>query len=174
MTETFADMLAEGGKKNSLGRVNEVIEIVLADKSRLEELYQTIFDDDSWVRMRAIDAFEKICRVHPEWITPYIDKIQQELSASSQASIQWHIAEIYTQVELSSDQKEKAITWLKNLLGNKDSDWIAVSNAMETLAFFVRSGDPSRADLVNVLRVQLNHKSKAVTKRAQKLLAEFS
>ena len=88
MVETFADILADGGKSNSLGRTNEVIHIVLSSKSRLGDLYDCVFNDDAWVRMRAIDAIEKICRQHPEWLFTYIDRFQLELGPCSQPSIQ--------------------------------------------------------------------------------------
>lgn len=174
MNETFAGMLAEDGKKNSLGRVNDVIEVVLGDKTRLEELYRTISHDDAWVRMRAIDAFEKICREHPEWIKPFIVRIQNELSQSTQASIQWHIAQIYTQIELTDSQKNKAIDWLKEQIASTEVDWIVSANCMDGLAHFVRNGDARKSDLIMVAEVQLGHKSNAVTKRAQKLLSEFA
>ena len=72
MKDTFVEILAVGGKTNSLGRTEEVIQAVLRDNNLLEELYKCVFNDDAWVRMRAIDAFEKICREHPDWITQYI------------------------------------------------------------------------------------------------------
>lgn len=53
MIQTFAAMHAEGGHANSLGRVNDVIELVLPDRPCLDELYACLFDDDAWVRMRA-------------------------------------------------------------------------------------------------------------------------
>lgn len=102
MVELLTSILAEGGKKNSLGRVNDVIELVLAKPAQIDELYMAMFDENAWVRMRAADAFEKVCRKQPEWIKPYINKIQTELDQSQQASIQWHIAEIYRQVELNA------------------------------------------------------------------------
>lgn len=174
MNEMFTDMLAEGGKKNSLGRVNDVIKAVLHDKSRLKELYQIISHEDAWVRMRAIDAFEKICRERPEWIEPYINKIQNDLSSSSQPSIQWHIAQIYSQIDLSNSQKNKAISWLMKQLSTVEVDWIVAANAMKTLAYFIRKRDIKKSDLIAILETQANHKSPAVVKRAQKLLSEFS
>lgn len=173
MREKFEDMLAEDGHKNSLGRVNDVIDQVLADSSRLEELYNTMFGQDAWVRMRAADAFEKVCREHPEWIVPYIDRIQNELSTCSQPSIQWHIAEIYCQVELDKGQKAHAIKWLKNLLSSVDVDWIVAANSMKALAYFAAHGEVTKTALRTSLKNQLSHKSNAVVKRAKKLLAEF-
>ena len=170
MNERFATILAEDGKKNSLGRVNDVIEAVLADPSRLEELYATMFDEDAWVRMRAADGFEKICRVHPEWIQKYIDRIQTELDQSKQASIQWHIAEIYSQITLDDAQKKHAINWLRNLLETTDVDWIVTGDAMKTLAYFVDHNEFDTREFTRLLQIQLEHKSKAIRKKAEKLL----
>ncbi len=171
MHEAFAAMLAEDGKKNSLGRANEVIELVLNEPSRLEELYQTIVsNDDAWVRMRAVDAFEKICRSHSDWIQPYVDRLQKDLSDRTQPSIQWHIAEIYMQVKLNTNQKKQALAWLEQRLESTDVDWIVAVNSMKTLAYFAAKGDITNATLRALLEVQLNHKSNAVIKRAQKLL----
>lgn len=174
MNQSFTAMLLEDGKKNSLGRVNDVVEIVLSDQSKLSELYKTIFHEDAWVRMRAIDAFEKVCRVHPEWIELYIDMIQMELSKSTQASIQWHIAQIYSEVALTKDQKSRAIEWLSTILNSKETDWIVAANAMTTLAGFVRKRDIDKSALLEILEIQKAHKSSAVVKRVHKLLLEFS
>jgi hypothetical protein len=174
MAEKFVEMLAVGGKSNSLGRVNEVIELVINNKDRLAELFGCVFDDDAWIRMRAVDAIEKICRIHPEWITPYIDKFSQELAPKSQPSIQWHLAQIYSQVSLTSEQKNFVINWLKNLLSTKDVDWIVSANAMVTLVQFTNDDSFPRDEMAALLKIQQKHKSKAVVKRANKLLDEIT
>jgi len=170
MTESFTEMLAVGGKSNSLGRVNEVIELVLHDRSRLDELYECLFDEDAWTRMRAADALEKVCRAHPDWLQPYVDRFSKELATSSQPSIQWHLAQIYRQVDLTSGQKEKAISWLKMLLSTKEVDWIVAANAMDTLVHFVQDGSVAKSDVVTLLKVQQQHTSKSVVRRATKHL----
>jgi hypothetical protein len=174
MAENFLEMLAVGGKSNSLGKVNEVIELILDNKARLNELYACLFDEDAWIRMRAIDAFEKICRQHPDWVLPYIDRFSDELARSSQPSIQWHLAQIYNQVDLTHVQKRFVISWLKQLLSTKEVDWIVAANAMDTLAQFTRDGTFSADELASLLKIQQQHKSNAVIKRANKLLSELS
>lgn len=169
MNQAFSDVLVEGAR-NSLGRVTEVIDAVLDDKSRLEELYGCLFHEDEWARMRAADALEKICREHPEWIEPFIDRMQTDFSDNTQPSIQWHMAQIYQQVPLSSSQKKQAIQWLKKLVSTTRVDWIASANAMETLMYFVGSGDVRPADMRDILRTQQKHHSKSVVRKAQKHL----
>ncbi len=173
--ESIEETLADGGKSNSLGRVDEVITAVLNDKKLLYELYKCMFSKDPWVRMRAADAFEKICRQKPEWIKPYISRIQIELSDSNQQpSIQWHIAQIYQQVALTEEQKKKALSWLEQMLSSRAIDWIVAANCMKTLAQFVERGDYSKPAFMHLLQIQMTHKSNAVVKKATQLAASLA
>ena len=173
MTESFAEILAVGGKSNSLGRTSEVIDLVLREKEKLGELYSCVFNDDAWVRMRAIDAVEKVCRQHPDWLLPYVDKFQSELASSSQPSIQWHLAQIYSQVDLTEQQKQIAINWLKDRLSTTDVDWIVAANAMQTLLEFTHDGSVLKKDIIPLFKLQQKHHSKSVVKRANKFLDEL-
>lgn len=173
MTEPFAQVLTVGKHANSLGHAAEVVEAVLQDHSRLPELYDCLFDTDAWVRMRAADSLEKICRQHPDWLLPYIDKFTHDLADNTQPSIQWHLAQIYSQVELTDMQRRFVLQWLTSLLSRNDIDWIVSANAMDTLALFAKQGFYARDDLVRLLKIQQTHKSNAVIKRATKLLAQI-
>ena len=170
MKQPFAEILAVGGKSNSLGRADEVIEAVLQDGNLLEDLCDCLFDDDAWVRMRAADCLEKVCRTHPEWLLSYIDRFEAELLSSNQPSIQWHMAQIYRQVDLTPSQKQIAISWLKQLLSTVEVDWIVAANSMDTLRRFVNDGSVPSSDFKSLLEVQSEHKSKSVVKRASKYL----
>ena len=170
MNEPFAEVLTVGAHANSLGRVNEVIETVLQDKARIDELYNCLFEEDAWVRMRAADALEKICRLHPDWLLPYIDRFANELAGNSQPSIQWHLAQMYREVSLTSEQRKFAMHWLEKLLSTVDIDWIVAANTMDTLAYFTKEGHFSKNKLIALLEIQKKHKSKSVVRRADKLL----
>lgn len=174
MQESFADMLSIGGKRNSLGRAGEVVDVVLADKSRLGELYDCVYHQDAWVRMRAVDSLEKVCRVHPDWIRPYVDRLLKDFSHSTQPSILWHQAQIYTQVQLSAEQQSTVIRWLKGLLSSEEIDWIVAANSMDALVYFTDKRSVERTEALNLLDKQRNHRSNAVKKRAAKLIAKLS
>lgn len=174
MSESFKDILTVGGKLNTLGRAEEVVQTVLADQSRLDELFDCLFDDDAWVRMRAVDALEKVCRVHPAWLSPYIDRLLYEVAAIDQASIHWHLAEMFRKIELSPSKRQQAIAIMKRNITKNSADWIVSSNTMETLAQYARSGYVTREEIVPLFKIQQTHHSKAVVKRATKLLDEFA
>lgn len=173
--QKMEETLSIGGKSNSLSKVDEVIREVLKDKTLLNELYGCMFSQDPWVRMRAADAFEKVCRQHPEWIEPYINKMQAELSGlDQQPSIQWHLAQIYQEVNLTDEQKRKALSWLAKVLSSDEIDWIVAANSMKTLAYFTQNGDFPKDALVDLLRIQLHHKSNTIVKKAQKYINDFA
>jgi len=171
--QEFIDILSVGGKTNSLGRAEEVMAAVLADKSKLSELYQCIFADDPWVRMRAADSLEKICRAHPDWVESYMDKILQDWASTSQPSIQWHLAQILAEVHLSDGQRERALAWLKGVLSSSEADWIVAINTMKTLVQFCREGAVAKEELTALFELQFQHKSNTVRKKAAQFLQDL-
>ncbi len=173
MNEPFNVMLAEGGKTNSLGRVGEVIEAVLSNHDRLDELYSCMLNDDDWIKMRAADAMEKICRLHPNWVEPYTDTFILGLNNDPQPSIQWHLAQIYTQVDLSDSQRATVILWLESILSTTDVDWIVAANAMTALKYFTDQGHYTAEKMREIFILQQKHSSKSVAKKASKLLSEL-
>jgi len=173
MKEPLSEIFKEGGHKNSLGRSEEVLGEVLENKERLPELYESISDPDAWVRMRAIDTLEKVFRVHPDWAEPYIDDIFCNLLELDQASIQWHLAQIFTTIELNKSYKLRAIDWMSTLLSTTSVDWIVAVNAMNTLKTFTEEGWLKRSKFKSLVTIQLKHTSKSVVKRAHMYLREI-
>jgi len=66
----FREMLA-GGHPNSLGRTIEVVDIILSDSSRLEELFNCYFSPDAVVRLRTSNAMKRICKVQKKWLKQF-------------------------------------------------------------------------------------------------------
>lgn len=173
MSEPFAHQLAVGGKTNSLGLAEHVVQAVLQDKSRLDELYNCLFESDPWLRMRAADALEKVCRVHPEWFESYADRLLGEMGASPQASLQWHVAQMLGEITLTPAQQKQAVGWLEARLNDANVDWIVAANSMTTLVQLTRAGYVPKAEAAALIKKQEGHRSTAVRRRAAKLLAEL-
>lgn len=168
--ESFEDIFAYGGHANSLGRSREVLDEVKSDPTRMTELFDCIYSEDAWVRMRAMDTFEKAVRDNPELAKPYTNTLVYELTKSDQPSIQWHLAQLYTEVELSLSQQAKAISWLKGRIAVTAVDWIVAVNVMKTLLYFYELGFVGKAELKALYEIQSQHQSKTVCKKAQQFL----
>jgi len=172
--ESFAKILLAGGHANSLGRSGEVLETVRKDTSRLDELFDCISADDAWVRMRAIDTFEKLVKERPALVQPYLKSILSDLTKSEQPSIQWHLAQIFSEVALSNSQRKDAIEWLKARVATTEVDWIVSVNAMKTLLAFYKDGFMRADELTTLFKTQSEHPSKSVRKKAAVFLQDLA
>jgi hypothetical protein len=172
--EPFAEVLSACGHTNSLGRAGEVLEAVRAAPERLDELFACIAHDDAWVRMRAVDSFEKRVREDPALGEPYVGRILDELTRSAQPSIQWHVAQLLGLVALTDEQREVAVGWLSARVATTEVDWIVAAQSMATLVALVRAGHVPAADVVPLLEVQTGHRSASVRRKASGFLAELS
>lgn len=162
-----------GGNPRSLGRADEVAAIVLADPALLDELFACLGSPDDIVRMRAADALEKVCRQHPEWVEPYVDRLLRDASAIDQPSVQWHLAQMLGEVHLTGGRRELAAAILRRNL-EQASDWIVLNYSLQVYATFVRDDPSLRDDFVAQLVRHQAGAHTSVRKRATALLAEFT
>jgi malonyl CoA-acyl carrier protein transacylase len=125
------------------------------------------------VRMRAIDTFEKLVKAKPDLATPYLRPILTKLTKSEQPSVQWHLAQIFGEVDLNDDQRKQAIKWLTNRTATTDVDWIVSVNTMKTLLHFYKTGFIGADKLKPLFSTQTEHESKSVRKKAAAFLEEL-
>ena len=175
MAERFEDMLT-GGHPNSLGRTVEVVEQVLADPARFEELFSCYQSEDAVVRLRVSNAMKRIEAERHDLLVPYIDRLIGEVGALDQASAQWTLAQLFARLapdmdrDMDRGQRAGALTIMKRNLANHD-DWIVLNATIETLAAWAAED----IDLSAWLRPHLQRLStdsrKSVAKRASKKLS---
>lgn len=167
---TFEQMLT-GGHPNSLGRTGEVVGIVFGNRRKLRELFECLGSEDEIVRMRAGDALEKVCRQRPDWFKPYVERLLTEVAVIDQPSVQWHLAQMLTEVDLDPSERRRAIAWLWRTFDRTD-DWIVTSEVLTALTFFARVSPAVRKRLPGALCQTQRDRRPAVARRATKLLAE--
>jgi hypothetical protein len=168
--ESFETMLT-GGHPNSLGRTIEVVELVLKDSSRLDELYNCYFSQNEVVRLRTSNALKRICAEHPDWLVPYLDKFLTEIAELDQASAQWTLAQLFNTLsaKMSATQKQQAIAVLKRNLEH-NNDWIVQNQTMETLGAWAKTDQALKEWLEPYLRKLVNEDRKSIAGKATKLL----
>lgn len=170
MINSFEQLLT-GGHPNSLGNTLEVVEAILKDRKKLEELYQCYFSHDEIVRLRVSNAMKRICKEHPEWLVPYIDKLIEKISTIDQDSTQWTLAQLFLMLDryLSDSQRKKAIHILQRNLTTRN-DWIVLNMTMETLTHWAQHDNALKVWLLPQLQKLSKDSRTSVKKRALKFL----
>lgn len=167
----ISEMLT-GGDPRSLGQTELVVKVVLSHPERLEELFKCVFHPDEVVRMRAGDALEKVCRQKPDWFEPLKERLLHEVAVINQASVKWHLAQIFSEITMSEVESEMAVhIMLRNL--ETTNDWIVINLTLESLAKFAKEETLSRDKFVSILKKYQRSSHKSVVSRVNKLLKEF-
>jgi len=168
-SESFEEMLT-GGHSNSLGRTIEVVDIVLANSTRLSDLYNCYFSADEIVRLRTSNAIKRISLENPEWLIPYIDKFISEISNINQPSAQWTLANLFQTlaVFMSETQRNKAKNILQKNLETY-TDWIVLNNTMDTLSKWAKNDSILKEWLLPHLERLVHDSRKSVSGRAKKI-----
>ena len=133
MEEEFEAMLS-GGHPNSLGRTEEVVDLVLADRGRLAALVDCYLSADEVVRLRVSSALKRVTIARPDWTIDFMDQLQDEVASIDQPSTQWTLALIFdlTRDLLTAEQRARAVEIMQNNLVEHD-DWIVLNNSMKVL-----------------------------------------
>lgn len=168
-SEPFEFML-QGGHPNSLGRTVEVVNLVLAEPQRLDELYRCYFSGDEVVRLRTSSALKRVAAVHPEWLVPYVDGLLGEVARIEQPSAQWTLAQLLVvlEAELTEAQRARATAVLQRNLETA-TDWIVLIQTMQTLAAWAESDAVLRRWLAPHLERLAEDPRRSVAGKARKL-----
>ena len=171
MSEPFEAMLT-GGHPNSLGRTVEVVETVLADPSRMEELFGCYGSDDEVVRLRVSNAMRRVQAERPDLVLPFIDRLIGEIGALDQASAQWTLAKLFQAAwhEMSATQRARAKALVQRNLA-EHNDWIVLNNSIEVLTEWAGDDAELAVWLLPHLERLTGDERKSVARRAVKYLA---
>ena len=163
--------MLSGGHPNSLGRTLEVVDAVLADRSRLDDLYRCYFSADEVVRLRVSSAMKRVTIEHPNWAMGFIDGLQSEVAAIDQASTQWTLALLFdlTVDLLSPQQHARAVEIMQDNVARHD-DWIVLNNSMKVLGRWGEADSGLTAWLLPHARRLARDERKSVAANARKLI----
>lgn len=170
MDERFEVMLA-GGHPNSLGRTEDVVARVLAERSRLGELYSCYFSADEVVRLRVSSAMKRVTAAHPDWTMDFMDGLQGDVAAIDQASTQWTLALIFdlTRHLLTGAQRARAIEIMQENLATHQ-DWIVLNTSMKVLGAWAGDDGALRTWLRPHARRLVHDPRRSVASNARRLL----
>lgn len=171
MALDFRAQMFGGNKRKINNRL--VIEAVLRDPPRVGELFECVKDDDEYVRMRASDALEKVCRANASIVQPFKTRVLHEMSVIDQPSVQWHYAQIVDKLQLTPQETAQVISKLQANF-EKYEDWITRNITMEVLGHFALQDEALRAYLVPKLEEMTKEKRVSLSTRARKILKKLA
>jgi hypothetical protein len=160
--------LLRGGDPRSLKGVTRVVDDVLHDPARFDELMQAMAHDDAVVRMRAADAAEKISRTNPECLEPFKSTLLLAAAMAEQPSLRWHLAQIVPRLRLDAPERKHAAAVLRRYLS--DTSAIVKTCAMQGLADIALADASLRPSIVPILRNATKTGTAAMRARGTRLL----
>ena len=163
------------GRANALGRTPEVVEAVLADPRRLDELLSCYDRPEEGVRLRASNALKRIERARPAVIADRAADVLEALMRTDQPSARWTLAQLALRLgdAMGPGLRNRTLQAMKEGLEGSD-DWIVLTQTVATLSAWA-GRDPV---LLRWLRPRLERLSadhrKAISGRARKALDALS
>lgn len=164
--------LLKGGDRRSIGRSNQVVELVLRAPRRFDELIKCLWSDDPIVRMRAADAAEKVSTIRPELLKPYKTELLGLLAEAEQIELRWHLAQMIPRLPLTQGEGRRAADTLQLYLEDRSS--IVRTFALQALADISQNGNDGglRLAVRDILEQTVVRGTAAMKARARKLLKE--
>jgi hypothetical protein len=163
-------MLA-GGDRRSIGRADDVAELVRRNPRKIAKLIECLWDPDPCVRMRAADAMEKVSRELAALLQPYKAQLLGLLAETTQQEMRWHLAVTVPRLRLAITECRRAAESLKAYLEDRSS--IVKTCAMQGLRDLIRQDAALEPMVLDLLRSLARTGTPAMRARGRILLREL-
>lgn len=162
--------MLEGSDWRSIGRSDDVTQLVLKQPRRFRELIKSLWDEDPIVRMRAADAAEKVSAQKPRLFDPYKAELLGLLAEAEQIEFRWHLAAMIPRLRLTAEERRRAAVALRRYLDDRSS--IVKTFALQGLADLARNDASLRPKVKQLLEDAIHSGTPAMRARARKLLKD--
>ena len=168
---TIYDLLT-GNDLRTIGKSNEVVQLVTSDPILFDEVFEGIFHDDKVVRARCADAVEKVAVKFPGMIQKKKSIILKNLNKFEQKEVLWHIALMIGYLKLTPKELVKAFNTLNKWLNTSDSIIVKVA-CMQSLATHAMKNKKLLKSVRDEIQKQMLTGAPAIKARGRHLLADF-
>jgi len=166
----------KGGDLRSIGNSDKVVILVAKNPHLLGVLFeQGIFHPDPVVRARSADAdvAEKVARSNHEYLQPYKEVILNEASKIDQQEVRWHVAQMFSYLNLDESERRKAVALLYSWIDSEDKSNIVKVFSLQVLADLASQDHHMRSNVRAKLREMMETGSPSLKSRSRKLLREL-
>ena len=172
MKPTSFEVLLAGGDRRSVGRAELVAAVLRRRPGRLGELIDALDHPDAVVRMRSADAVEKATRDAATLLVPHKRRLLRLLERAPQQEVRWHLAQIVPRLELTKQERVRAVAQLTRYLG--DTSNIVRVCALPALADLSQQDGTLRAHVEATARALLRCAAPSLVARSRKVLKQLS
>jgi len=177
-------MLTAGRVPIASGRTREVVERVRADRKRLRQVVECLWDEEPAVAMRAADALEKLTRQNPRnpdpTVPPLVAALEREwkapliglLAEVTQNKLRWCLAAMIPRMELTLAECERVAGILQSYLDDPSS--IVKTCALQGLADLARQDASLAPEVIDLLRIHSRSGTPAMRARGRMLLKQIA
>src|SRR5712672_1873 len=95
--------LLQGGDRRTIGRSDQVAEMVSGDAKLFPKLITGLWSAEALMRMRAADGAEKVTRKHRELRQPYKDELLGLMAETQEQGLRWHLAVLVPRLKLKRE-----------------------------------------------------------------------
>ena len=170
-TPTIYDLLT-GNDLRSIGKSNEVVQLVTSDPVLFDEVFSGIFHEDKVIRARCADAVEKVGKMYPQYIQKKKTTILKNLPKFGQKEVRWHIAMMLGYIKLTPKETVRANQYLFEWLSEEKSIIVKVM-CMQTLADLALKNKKMIKSVRDEIVKQMISGAPAIKARGRHLLADF-
>ena len=163
--------LLEGRDRRTIGRSDQVAELVCEDPKLFPGLIAGLWSEDPLVRMRAADAAEKATRKNHELLQPYKKELLGLMAEATQQELRWHLAAMVPRLPLSARERNLAASLLNGYLEDRSS--IVKTFALQGLADLAQNDPGIRPRVLEILREAARNGTPAMKARSRKLLSRL-
>ena len=161
----------KGGHPNSLGITLEVVDAVLGNTDKMEDLFLCYQSDDETVRLRTSNVFKRIFRAKLELFKQWKKRFIKEVAEIDQPSAKWTSIKILNELFDQLDEKEKTqsveicLRYLRN-----EEDWIVINQSLNFIRNHLERFDFKDPEMMKLLKNFVDDERKSISKNAEKLI----
>ena len=158
----------KGGHPNSLGNTLEVVDVVLGNTDKMEDLFLCYQSDDETVRLRTSNAFKRIFRAKPELFNKWKQRFIKEVAEIAQTSAKWTTIQILDELLDQLDEKEKTqsveicLRYLRN-----EEDWIVINQSLKFIMNHLERFDFKDSEMMKLLNIFVDDEQKSISKNTK-------
>jgi hypothetical protein len=161
-----------GGTRTSVGEADKVIQQLLKNATKLNEIYGLFLDEDPVVAMRASYVAMKVAEQSPQSVNPFTKDVLKNFDLYVQQEVRWHIPQLLVHMELSKAQRKRAyevvMSWAET-----DKSKIVGYYGFQAAADFAELDEQLLQDFIPRIRKANKSGAKSIQNRCKKIAKQL-